>query len=76
MEAYQTAGVADIPVQQPTPQTGRNDYAFACPELFDRDALDWWNWLAVMERPKFLGEACGLLGEQGKLAIVKKLFGS
>ncbi len=48
----------------------------ACPELFDRDALDWWNRLAVMERTKFLGEACGLLGEQGKLAIVKKLFGS
>ena len=42
----------------------------ACPELFDRDALDWWNRLA-MERTKFLGEACGLLGEQGKLAIVK-----
>ena len=48
----------------------------ACPELFDRDALDWWNRLAVTERTKFLSEASGLLGEQGKLAIVKKLFGS
>src|SRR5207342_11545 len=35
----------------------------ACPELFDRDALDWWNRLAVTERTKFLSEASGLLGE-------------
>jgi hypothetical protein len=49
--------------------------ARACPELFDRDALNWWNTLAVMERTQFLSEASGLLGEQGKLAIVKKLFG-
>ena len=48
----------------------------ACPELFDRGALVWWNRLAVMERTKFQSEAAGLLGEQGKLAIVKKLFGS
>lgn len=46
-----------------------------CPQLFDRDALDWWNRLAVMERKKFLSEASGLLGEEGKLATVKKLFG-
>ena len=50
--------------------------AQACPELFDRRALAWWNRLAIMERTQFLSEASGLLGEQGKLAIVKKLFGS
>jgi hypothetical protein len=50
--------------------------AQACPELFDRGALAWWNRLAVMERTKFQSEASGLLGEQGKLAIVKKLLGS
>jgi hypothetical protein len=50
--------------------------AQACPELFNRDALDWWNRLALMERTKFLRDASGLLGEQGKLAIVKKLLGS
>jgi hypothetical protein len=48
----------------------------ACPELFDRDALNWWNKLAVMDRTHFLSEASALLGEQGKLAIVKGLFGS
>jgi hypothetical protein len=45
-------------------------------ELLDRGALAWWNRLAIMERTQFLSEASGLLGEQGKLAIVKKLFGS
>jgi hypothetical protein len=42
--------------------------AQACPELFDRGALAWWNRLAIMERTQFLSEASG---EQGKLAIVK-----
>src|SRR4249919_1435840 len=35
----------------------------ACPELFDRGALAWWNRLAVMERTKFQSEAASLLGE-------------
>src|SRR5262249_46634080 len=48
----------------------------ACPELFDRDALNWWNKLAVMDRTQFLTETSALLGERGKLAIVKGLFGS
>jgi hypothetical protein len=45
----------------------------ACPELFDRDALNWWNELAVIDRTQFLSKASSLLG---KFAKVKALFGS